>query len=196
MTHVDTAVVPFHGADLLTMRIDGIVHVVMRPVVEAIGLGWSSQLKRIRRDPILRKAMVKTTTAFSNGQDQLLLPLALFHGWLFGVSVSAVKPELRPLLSSLIREGYQVLHDYWTTGAAVNPRLAPPTASRAELASARRDGPRLIALLKGETDPDVRRYYHSLLAQGCAALGVSLPPLERIGREAGDLFGEGREGQG
>lgn len=193
MPQSDTAVVPFHEADLLTMRIDGTSYVVTRPVVEATDFGWSNPLKRIRRDPILGAAMVKTTTAFLKRQDQLLLPLALFHGWLFGVSVGAVKPELRSLLSSLIREGYQVLHDYWATGAAINPRLAPPAASsRTGQVAARREGPRLIALLEGETDLEVRRYYYDLLAQGCAAIGIPLPPLERIGRDAGDLFGQGR----
>jgi len=47
--------VNFHGNALYGANQNGDVFVALKPIVEAMGLAWQSQLQRLKRDPILRK---------------------------------------------------------------------------------------------------------------------------------------------
>jgi hypothetical protein len=49
--------VDFRGAEILGVELEGIVFVVFKPVVEAIGLAWHGQLERIKRDPVLSEGI-------------------------------------------------------------------------------------------------------------------------------------------
>ena len=96
----------------------------MRPICEAIGLDWDAQLKRIKRNVVLNKGIVVTTTPSSGGdQVSTCLPLEYLNGWLFGISTSRVKPEIRQRLEDYQRECYQVLNAYWSGGQVSNPRV-------------------------------------------------------------------------
>lgn len=67
---------------------------------------------RIKRHEVLSTCTVITTVQIP-GDDQALevfmLPLDKLDGWLFGVSVNRVKPELRPRLIEYQRECFDVL---------------------------------------------------------------------------------------
>lgn len=52
----------------------------------------------------------------------LCLPIGMLNGWLFGVDTKRIKPEVKPALVMYKKECYSALHDYWHTGAAINPR--------------------------------------------------------------------------
>ncbi|WP_432214652.1 phage antirepressor N-terminal domain-containing protein, partial [Salmonella enterica] len=45
--------VPFHGDVIWASRPNGHVEVAIKPICDSLGLDWSSQLKRIKRDAIL-----------------------------------------------------------------------------------------------------------------------------------------------
>ena len=61
------------------------------------------------------------------GDDQqrevTALPIEQFHGWLFTIDASRVKPEVKDKLLAYKRECFDVLHSYFTEGAAWNPRF-------------------------------------------------------------------------
>jgi len=119
--------VPFH-AETLTVIEDhlGDRFVVMRPIVEALGLDWSSQHKRINRNPALSTCVVTMTTQVPGDDQQrevVSLPFELFQGWLFTLDASRVKTEIQEKLLAYQRECYGVLHSYFTEGAAWNPRF-------------------------------------------------------------------------
>lgn len=121
--------VEFHGATLITTFIDGAPYVALRPICEAIGLDWASQFTRIKRHPVLSSSVVVTTTDAARGNHTLkseavMLPLAKLNGWLFGVSVSRVRPELRERLTQYQAECFDVLARHF--GAAA-PLQAVPT---------------------------------------------------------------------
>jgi hypothetical protein len=103
--------VQFHGATLYVTTIDSVPYVAMRPVCEAIGLDWKAQQDRMKRHPVLNSAAVITTSTGTDGKryDMLMLPLNKLNGWLFGVSVRRVKPELRERLTQYQAECFDVL---------------------------------------------------------------------------------------
>lgn len=120
------ATVDFHGNPLTVVTAsDGQRLVAMRPICEAIGLDWVSQHKRIGRDSVLAATMVIMTTVAADGKEreQVCLPLEYLNGWLFGISTSRVKPEIRQRLEDYQRECYQVLNAYWNGGQVSNPRV-------------------------------------------------------------------------
>jgi len=129
--------VEFHGVSLFVTTINGVPHVALRPICESVGLDWSAQLVRIKKHPVLSKGMVVTTTPSAGGDQQMvMLPLDKLDGWLFGVSVRRVKPELRERLTQYQAECFDVLAQHF--GAAVKPPvsdLVPSLVNRRWLVS-------------------------------------------------------------
>lgn len=117
--------VPFHDETLIVVEDNlGDRFVVMKPIVEALGLNWRAQLNRLQRDDVLAEGVAMMATPSEGGeQETTVLPIELFHGWLFTIDASRVKPEARDKLIAYKRECFDVLHSYFTEGAAWNPRF-------------------------------------------------------------------------
>lgn len=128
--------VHFHEHSLLTFQHDGQPHVVMKPIVEALGLDWRAQRRRVLRDTVLSEGVVMMDTPTDGGpQEMIALPLKLLNGWLFGIDSSRVKPEIRETILMYQRECYDALYAYWHLGEAKNPRHTD-AASRRQLRKA------------------------------------------------------------
>jgi len=103
----------FHG-------VGGVVFVALRPIVEAMGLNWSGQLQRLRRDPILSQGVCVMHTPFglNGGQESVCLRLDLLNGWLFKIDSTRVRPEARDRVQTYQRKCYQVLYAHFTDEGA------------------------------------------------------------------------------
>jgi hypothetical protein len=104
-------VVNFRGTEILNVQLEDCVFVVLKPVVEAMGLAWNGQLERIKRDPVLREGMriIRIPSIRGGNQDTVVLLLDRFHGWLFKVETSRVRDELRERIQLYQRECYELL---------------------------------------------------------------------------------------
>ena len=156
--HIITAT--FHGASLYGVdRPDG-VYVALKPIVAAIGLDWSAQLQRVKRDAILSEGVVIMPTPFGHGGDQetACLRLDVLIGWLFGISAGSVKDEKkRASVYATLGDGELPPHmldaDAPTGGAQKFPeaasfrislsRVRPATALRSRVFSVSRSFSRL-----------------------------------------------------
>ena len=91
------------------------VYVPIRPICEYLGLDWSAQYRRIKRDEVLVEKLLSvaiTATERGKGKGQrevLSLPLDLLAGFLFGLDANRVKPELKEKVTRYRRECYRVL---------------------------------------------------------------------------------------
>jgi hypothetical protein len=109
--------VEFYGDTILGLVVAGDdeneLFVPIRPICEFLGLSWAGQFERIKRDEVLaaeiRDVRVTRTPQEGGSQDMLCLPLEYLPGWLFGVSTSRVKPELRDRIIRYRRECYRAL---------------------------------------------------------------------------------------
>lgn len=102
----------FHRDEIPVTTVEGIHYVAMRPICTNIGLDWKSQYNRLNRDPVLsRRVVIMTTRLFGDPRTRevVFLPIDYFHGWLFGISANAVKPELRDKIIRYQDECYAVL---------------------------------------------------------------------------------------
>ena len=131
-TNTQIATVDFHGHALTVITGPVGEHLVaMKPIVEAIGLQWEAQLKRIKRHPVMSQGVFIMNTP-SNGGDQqtTCLPLDMLNGWLFGVDASRVRPQIRDTLIQYQRECFAALAAYWQKGEAINPKPATLTPAQ------------------------------------------------------------------
>ena len=139
---------PVLGEEIACIRSDEMgkegIFIPMKPVVERLRLTWASQLRLLKRDPILGKCLtyMETTSEGSDGKtypvEMVCLPLPLFFGWLF--KASAALPIGDPLVEVFLRYqeecfallfihfyGEQPLH-LGEARAAVRPFFGPPVA--------------------------------------------------------------------
>lgn len=109
------AIIDFHGDELLAIENDKGKFVAIKPICESLGIGWSSQLKRIKRSTILSEAMVIMTTAFNpNGQEMVGMDINFVNGWLFGIDETRIKDEnTRKQVLNYQRECYRVLYEHF-----------------------------------------------------------------------------------
>ncbi|MDF7676142.1 phage antirepressor N-terminal domain-containing protein [Neisseriaceae bacterium ESL0693] len=117
--------VPFYGDKLLTIKIHDTVFVAMRPIVEIIGLAWSSQtvkLKRYREK--FNCCDIETVSADGKKRTMLCIPLRKLNGWLFGINPEKVKPEIRENVIKYQDECFEVLHDYWVHNITLQKNTA------------------------------------------------------------------------
>jgi hypothetical protein len=117
--------VAFHGATILAVLVNGIPHVSIRSICEALGLNVDGQIQRIKRHPVLAQGACVTHAPSAGGDQQVFcLPLDKLNGWLFGVSAARVRPELRERLVQYQRECFDVLAEHFGTKPA--PMLPAP----------------------------------------------------------------------
>jgi hypothetical protein len=123
--------VNFRGAELYGFDRDDGVFVALKPIVEAMGLDWSAQFRRVQRDPILAEGIAIMATPFGRGgaQDAVCLKLELVNGWLFTIDSSRIKdPEVRDRVLLYQRECYAVLHEHFH-GSPRRAELEGPPSS-------------------------------------------------------------------
>lgn len=181
----ETALVPFHGHQLLTLKDGDTLRVAMKPICEAIGLDWKGQYNRIQRHPVLSTCMVIMTIQVPGdvqGRETVTLPLDYLNGWLFGVDARRVREEIRDRLIDYQRECFAALAAYWQQGVATNPRARAATIP--QLLATQRHAMRLMQALKAETLPAARQVLHTQLQQACRLLAMPCPDLGEIGADA------------
>ena len=124
--------VDFHGSKIYGLRHTGVVYIAVKPIVDAMGLSWGSQLNRLRRDPILSKGIFKMNIPLGAGgpQEYVCLQLNRVAGWLFTISSNQIKaPEVRAKVLLFQEECYDVLNAHFSANqdgpvAKVESRLA------------------------------------------------------------------------
>lgn len=126
----DIATIDFHGDRLFVFEQDSKPFVAMRPIVEALGLDWSAQYRRIMRDDVLGGSVAMMATVTGAGErEAVCLPLDLLNGWLFGVDAARVRPELREKITLYRRECFAALASHFNPLATAEPQVwTAPTA--------------------------------------------------------------------
>lgn len=145
--------VDFHGQKLTVVSKDDQPYVAMRAIVDGMGLDWASQYRKFVDDGSRWGVVMMTTPSQGGEQTSLCLPLRKLTGWLMTLQPSRMAPEVAANVLVYQAECDDALWDYWTKGAAVNPRA---TMSKAELflmqAQAMVDAERRAAAAEAKTN--------------------------------------------
>lgn len=121
--------VPFLGNELIIVSNDGEPYVVMRSIVDSMGLDWKSQYNKIFQR--FRSCVVEITMQLPYDVQRrkvVCMKLKKLPAWLYTIQPNKVKPEIRERIIRFQEECDEVLWQYWTTGVArrdeVKARLA------------------------------------------------------------------------
>lgn len=106
----------FNDDQILAVQLeDGRIFVPIRHMCEILGVGYQGQIDRIRRDPVLSKYEMQLDVARDAGrggrQAANCLLLKFVPGWLFGISASRVREEVREKLIRFQEEVHDVIAD-------------------------------------------------------------------------------------
>lgn len=105
-----------------TVMSDGEPMVVFRPAVEAIGLDYSTQLRKLRDRSWANRRDIPTVAEDGKTRQMAAVDVRTFLMWLATVNENKVSAEARPTLVAYQRETTAAVNDYWTLGGAINPR--------------------------------------------------------------------------
>ena len=141
---IEVRSVDFYGDEVTgaLVRADNALHIYVpiRPICDRLGLDWSGQYQRIKRDEVLSEALrtvriernesvgITPTKSRRGDPNSLCLPLKLLPGFLFGISTDRVKDEaLRVKIIRYRRECYDALWNAFQHDILGATELAPTT---------------------------------------------------------------------
>ncbi|MBB8904366.1 phage antirepressor Ant [Escherichia coli] len=134
---VNTSYVPFNGQQIITAMAAGVAYVAMKPIVENLGMSWSTQQTKLMKQ-ISKFNCVHMNMVAADGKLRklLCLPLKKLNGWLFSINPEKVRADIRDKLIQYQEECFTVLNDYWTKGKAENARKKTSVDDRTPLRDA------------------------------------------------------------
>ncbi|MDG4791943.1 phage antirepressor N-terminal domain-containing protein [Micromonospora sp. WMMD1102] len=113
--------IPFHGTEIHTTLVDGEPHVVLRPTLEAMGLDYSAQLKKLKGKSWATVAETATVAEDGKVRDMATINLDAWAMLLANIDENRVALAIKPLVIEYQKESAKALRDFWTKGGAINP---------------------------------------------------------------------------
>lgn len=112
-------VVKFNNQDVPVFFHENKPYVAMKSICENIGLDWEAQRQRIKRNHALSQGACMIKAPSKGGEQEVLtLPIGYLNGWLFGIDVNRVKPEIKDTLIKYQLECYDVLYKHFMSKVA------------------------------------------------------------------------------
>ena len=107
--------IQFHNQSLIVLNHENKPYIAIKPICENIGLDWEAQRQRIKRNEILKSTacMIKVVAKDGKNREVLCLPLGYLNGWLAGIELSRVNPQIKPLLKQYQLECFDVLYNHF-----------------------------------------------------------------------------------
>lgn len=119
----DVTRIPFHGDVIEAIRDGDDISVAIRPTCEAIGLDYSAQLQRLKRQPWATVGMTHTVGADGKPREMATVDRRTFTMWLATVDTNRIKSgDARELLIAYQTEAADALDKYFHQGGVINPR--------------------------------------------------------------------------
>lgn len=120
----ETVAVSFHGCELLARKTGTGYLVALKPICRNIGIEYSGQVQRLKRQPWATVGMIPTVGADGRDRDMFAIDRKTLTMWLATIDTNRVKdPSARDLIVVYQKECAEVLDEYFAYGAVV--RAAP-----------------------------------------------------------------------
>lgn len=109
-----TAVAVVNGQQIVVIE-NGEKRVAVKPICDALGIDFSSQLQRLKRDEILSSTMVIITTVGGDdkNREMVTIPFKYVFGWLFTIDHAKVRPEVKDAVIRYKLECYDALYSHF-----------------------------------------------------------------------------------
>lgn len=115
MNNTKLETIQFHNQSVIVLNHENKPYIAIKPICENIGLDWEAQRQRIKRNDILNSTacMIKVVAKDGKNREVLCLPLGYLNGWLAGIELSRVNPQIKPLLKQYQLECFDVLYNHF-----------------------------------------------------------------------------------
>ncbi len=115
MTTTEITVAKVNKVDITIIQ-NGEKRVAVRPICEALGIDFSAQLQRLKRDEILSSVVVTITTTGSDGKryEMVTIPFKYVFGWLFTIDTSKVREDAKDAVMNYKMQCYDALYNHFT----------------------------------------------------------------------------------
>lgn len=115
--------IPFRDTEVLAVDIDGKPHVVLRPAIEALGLDFKTQHRKLAgKSWASVVTMPMQVPGDSQKRETTAVDVRTFLMLLATIDERRVSEAVRPLLIAYQSEVADVIEAYWTNGGAINSR--------------------------------------------------------------------------
>lgn len=98
LNNTTVATIPFHGTNIQSVEIDGNPHIVLKPMVESIGMDYSRQLQKLKGKSWATMGMTATVGADGKSREMTVIDLRTLTMWLATIDENRVSEEARPLV--------------------------------------------------------------------------------------------------
>lgn len=144
--------IPFHGDELLTVEVDGRPHVLLKPIIEELGLDYWAQVRKLRARSWACTAS-KAVQVPGDGQrrEYVTCDVRTLLMLLATIDENRVAEEVRAQLVIYQAEVADVIEAYWTQGGAINPRATDEQL--ATIISRAKAQAEVLTALAGIVDP-------------------------------------------
>jgi hypothetical protein len=109
-------IITVNSTEIQIVTFDGERYVAIKPICEAIGVNYTTQLEKIQDDEILSSVVpLRGITAADNKEYKMrVIPLRFVFGWLFTINPNNVKPEIKQNVLNYRMQCYNSLFDTFT----------------------------------------------------------------------------------
>jgi len=109
--------VKFDGQEIPLATVNGEHYVVMKPIVEGMGLDWMTQYEKITSSARYRHMPIPYET--SGGQQvAIAIPFKRLNGWLFSINPEKCREDIRRKVEFYQEECFQVLYEHFNAPTA------------------------------------------------------------------------------
>lgn len=121
-------IVKFHNDEIKVFSENGKYYVALKPICDAIGLGWGSQTQSIKKHPVLSSVVKHIVTTGADGKqyDMLCIEFDYINGWLFKVNPAKLGGEVKGKVILYQRECYRVLAEHFKPAQSNIASQLPP----------------------------------------------------------------------
>lgn len=114
--------IPFNGDEILAVDHGGKPYIVLRPALDAIGLDYSAQYRKLQGRSWATVAQATTVAGDGKTRQMVTVDVRTFLMLLATVNETSVAEHVRPKLIAYQSEVADVIEAYWTKGGVINPR--------------------------------------------------------------------------
>ena len=109
-----TTVARINNVDIVMIE-NGEKRVAVKPICEALGVAYQSQIERLKSDPILGSTVTLTVTVGADGKqrEMVTIPFKFVFGWLFRIDSRNVKEESKQVVERYQLECYNALYQHF-----------------------------------------------------------------------------------
>jgi hypothetical protein len=104
---------------VIVMDEDGQKFVPIKPICEALGVNYTTQLEKLELDELIDGTIPLRGTVGADGKNREMkcIPLEFVFGWLFSISSKNVKEEVKETLINYKKICHKALYNYFTEHA-------------------------------------------------------------------------------